>query len=78
MKTDPYATPESLYHAQLGIESTSQLARPRADLAHPGKRYQGQAIDGIATLAIFAGSLFGVKYLSLEGDLEWGLMAPCR
>ena len=35
-------------------------------LAHPGKRYQGQFIDGLITLVLFALCMYLIKALSLQ------------
>ncbi len=38
------------------------------DLAHPGKRYQGQFIDGIISIAIFGLCIYVTRTLDLDGD----------
>lgn len=37
------------------------------DLAHPGKRYQGQFIDGLISVALFALCMYITKTLFFEG-----------
>lgn len=41
----------------------------QATLAHPGKRYQGQFIDGLISLLLFAGVIYLLKLIGLEGEL---------
>ena len=42
----------------------------KKDLAHPGKRYQGQFIDLLISIAIFSACLYIVKPLNLSGSIE--------
>ncbi len=38
------------------------------NLAHPGKRYQGQFIDGLIAVFLFAVCIYLARLLKLEGD----------
>lgn len=40
-----------------------------ATLAHPGKRYQAQFIDGLIAISLFALCVYLFKLLALEGSL---------
>jgi len=39
----------------------------KAVLAHPGKRYQGQFIDGLISILLFAGTIYFCKSIGLDG-----------
>lgn len=39
-----------------------------AELAHPGKRYQGQFIDGLISIAIFALCIYVTRTLGIDSD----------
>jgi len=41
----------------------------QATLAHPGKRYQGQFIDGLISIVLFAGVMYLSKVIGFEGDV---------
>lgn len=41
----------------------------KSTLAHPGKRYQGQFIDGLISIILFAGTIYVCKVIGLEGRL---------
>lgn len=38
-------------------------------LAHPGKRYQGQFIDGLISVLLFAGTIYLLKVIGIDGKL---------
>ncbi len=61
MNTEVYKTPES------GLLNNGNS---KSDLAHPAKRFQGQFIDGLITIILFAICIFLSKKLNLDSSLE--------
>jgi uncharacterized RDD family membrane protein YckC len=47
--------------------SENSFSLPSRDLAHPGKRFQAQFIDGLISLMLFIGLLFLSKVTNMEG-----------
>lgn len=48
----------------------SEFTYSEYNLAHPAKRYQGQFIDGLISMALFAGMLIISKHFSYEGEVS--------
>ncbi len=69
MNTEVYKTPEAELLPN-NADLNSEANTPASNLAHPGRRFQGQFIDAMLTLAIFAASIALAKKLSLSPNME--------
>ena len=51
------------------MERNMDINREDLSLAHPGKRYQGQFIDGLVSVLLFGLGIYLTRLWGLDGDL---------